>query len=79
MDWFGTIFFWVIMIGYGMLIFAKIIDDDEKKQGIQKRKYYSGKAGLKYTAPGDGEKRVMAILIPVLWILVIIGAILANV
>jgi len=76
MGWFGTIFFWVIMIGYGMLVLAKMIDDDEKKQGIQKRKYYSGKAGLKYTAPGDGEKRAMAILVVILWTFLIIGAIL---
>ena len=76
MGWFGTIFFWVIMIGYGMLVLAKMIDDDEKKQGIQKRKYYSGKAGLKYTAPGDGEKAVMGWLVLILFTFVIIGAIL---
>ena len=76
MDWFNTILFWVIIIGYGALILASMIDDDEKKKGIQKRKYYNGKAGLKYKAPGEGEKRVLAVLVLVLWTLVIIGALL---
>ena len=76
MSWFSTIFFWVVMIGFAVLVLASMIDDDEKKKGIQKRKYYNGKAGLKYKAPGDGEKLVLGILVVVLWTFVIIGVLL---
>jgi hypothetical protein len=49
-----------------------------KKKGIQKRKYYNGKAGLRYKAPGDNEKKFLGITVAVLWIMLILGYIISN-
>lgn len=76
MDWFGTLFLLVLGILYVFMIFGSFLDDAEKKRGIQKRNYISGKAGLKYKAPGDHESYWFGILIIVMFVLIIVGLIL---
>ena len=65
----------VLFIG---VIAGSIVDDEEKRKGIQPRKYYRGKAGLQYKAPGEHESRFMGYLILFLYAVIIIGFILGG-
>ena len=65
----------VLFIG---VIAGGIVDDEEKRKGIQPRKYYRGKAGMQYKAPGEHESRFMGYSILFLYAVIIIGFILGG-
>ena len=65
----------VLFIG---VIVGGIVDDEEKRTGKQPRKYYRGKAGLQYKAPGEHESTAMGYLIMFLYAVIIIGLILGG-